>query len=451
MNNGNQTGVNSAPQRDPAQQVLWFRHSAPYIHAYRGRTVVILLPGELLADERRTTTMVQDIALLNSLGIKLVVAFGARPQIDERLQQAGLPLGRHHGMRVTDADTLTCVAEAAGRLRSLLEARLSMGLASSPMHGAALQVSSGNFVVARPVGVVDGIDMCHTGLVRKVHAESIHKLLAMGHIVLLPTIGYSSTGEPFNLSCEDVASSAAIALKADKLIVLGQDQGVLDTDGKLLREISVEQALRQLERTEKNSDERRTLFSVCRAVQSGVSRAHLISYRQDGALLQELFTRDGIGTLVTDESYDEIRPATIDDVGGILALIQPLEEQGVLVRRSRELLEREIGNFIVDDRDGSIIACAALYVFPEEGVSELACVAVKSNYSKQGRGDKLLAGAEKKAREMGMRELFVLTTQTAHWFIERGFRPAAVGELPIAKQQMYNLQRNSKVFIKTLV
>ena len=451
MNDGNQSGINSVPERDPSQQVHWFRHSAPYIHAYRGRTVVILLPGELLVDGRRTTTVVQDIALLNSLGIKLVIAFGAKPQIDERLEEAGLPLERHHGMRVTNAEALTCVAEAVGRLRMFLEARLSMGLASSPMHGASLQVSSGNFVVARPVGVVDGLDMCHTGLVRKVHAESIHKLLAMGHIVLLSNIGYSPTGELFNLSSEDVASSAAIALKADKLIAFGQEPGVLDTDARLLREISVEQALRQLEYTEKDSDERRKLFSVCRAVQNGVSRAHMISYQQDGALLQELFTRDGIGTLVTDESYDEIRPATIDDVGGILALIRPLEEQGVLVRRSRELLEREIGNFIVDDRDGSIIACAALYVFPEEGVSELACVAVKPNYSRQGRGDKLLAGAEKKALDMGMRELFVLTTQTAHWFIERGFRPASVSELPVAKQQMYNLQRNSKVFIKTLV
>ncbi|WP_246840867.1 amino-acid N-acetyltransferase [Hahella sp. CCB-MM4] len=450
MNDGNQTDPVTTMPRDPSQQVYWFRHSAPYIHAYRGRTVVILMPGEVLADKKRMSTIVQDIALLSSLGLKLVVAYGARPQIDERLNQCGLPVKLHHGLRITGTEELSCVTEVVGRLRSELEARLSMGLASSPMHGAALQVSSGNFVVARPVGVVDGLDMCHTGLVRKVHAESIHKHLSMGHIVLLPTVGYSPTGEIFNLSCEDVASSAAVALKADKLILLGQEQGVFNPDGQLLREISLAQALQQLEFIDKGSEQRRRLFSVCRAVQNGVSRAHLVSYHQDGALLHELFTRDGVGTLVTDESYDEIRPATIDDVGGILALIRPLEEQGVLVRRSRELLEREIGNFIVDDRDGAIIACAALYIFPEENCAELACVAVRPSYARQGRGDKLLAGAEKRARDAGMKELFVLTTQTSHWFIERGFKPATVGQLPVAKQNMYNLQRNSKVFIKSL-
>nr|WP_253938269.1 amino-acid N-acetyltransferase [Hahella sp. HN01] len=444
---GAQSG--GAVQRDPAQQVYWFRHSSPYINAYRGRTVVILLTGEALA-HAGINTIVQDISLLNSLGLRLVVAFGARPQIEARLQESDLQSHHHHGVRITDGEALPCVCEAVGRLRTELEAKLSMGLVNSPMHGAALQVISGNFVIAKPVGVVDGVDHCHTGFVRKVQAEPIHKLLAMGQIVLLPTLGYSPTGEVFNLSCEDVAASAAVALKADKLIVFGPKRGLTGPDGGVLRDLSVNDALQHLQNLSSDTEEYRQLSSVCRALQNGVRRAHLISYKEDGALLQEMFTRDGVGSLITDDSYDEIRPATIDDVGGILALIRPLEEQGILVRRSRELLEQEIGNFIVDDRDGAIIGCAALYQFEDERCVELACVAVRNSYRKQGRGDQLLAYAERRAKSANMSKLFVLTTQTAHWFIERGFQLGQVVDLPVKKQSMYNLQRNSKVFVKNL-
>lgn len=431
-----------------SDQVYWFRHSAPYINAHRGKTMVLLLGGEVL-EHPNLTHIIDDIALLNSLGVRLVIAFGARPQIDRRLRDAGLESRFHHGMRVTDEPTLACVTEAVGRLRHLLEAKLSMGLVNSPMHGAHIQVVSGNWVTARPIGVVDGVDLCHSGSVRKVDAEAVQRLLAMNQIVLQPCIGYSPTGEAFNLSCEDVASSMAIALRADKLILFAGQPGLLDEEGRLRRELSVQEAMSRLERLN-DDNARRSLLAVCRACQNGVKRAHIISYQQDGALLQELFTRDGTGTMVTDERYDEVRAATIEDVGGILELIRPLEEAGVLVRRSRELLEREIGYFTVDERDGTIIGCAALYPFVEEKMAELACVAVKDDYRKKGRGDALLAFIEKKAREQGVERLFVLTTRTAHWFVERGFQPAGVESLPARRKQLYNWQRNSKVFIKRL-
>jgi amino-acid N-acetyltransferase len=437
------------PKQFPQHQVYWFRHSAPYIHAYRGRTVVILIPGEVLQDEH-CDTIIQDISLLNSLGLRLVICFGSRPQIEQRLQEANLPAGIHHDLRITDKATLRCVTEAVGRIRCELEAALSMGLANSPMHGAALRVASGNYVVARPVGVVNGIDLCHTGLVRKIHADAISQLLDRGQVVLLPNLGYSPTGEIFNLASEDVASSAAIALQADKLILFGSEAGILNADNRLLREVSLDEAVRQCEIITEDSELRRRLLCVCRALNQGVKRAHLISYRLDGALLQELFTRDGTGTLVTKGGYDQVRSATIDDVAGILALIQPLEEAGLLVRRSRELLEQEIGNFIVDERDGTIIACAALYPFPREKTAELACVAVSASYASQGRGERLLANAEKRAKDLDLKSLFVLTTSTAHWFIERGFAEANIGRLPVKKQVMYNIQRNSKVFLKSL-
>jgi len=438
------------PRQYPQHQVYWFRHSAPYIHAHRGRTVVILLPGEVLLNEH-SKTIIQDISLLNSLGLRLVVCFGSRPQIEQQLQQAGLTAKTHHDLRVTDADTLRCVTEAVGAIRAELEAALSMGLVNSPMHGAALRVVSGNFVVARPVGVVHGIDLCHTGLVRKVRADAISALLDLGQIVLVPSLGYSPTGEIFNLASEDVAAATAAALQADKLILFGTERGILNEAGQLLRQVSLQEVARLCQIIPEDSELKRRLFSVCRALNDGVQRAHLISYRNDGALLQELFTRDGTGTLVTEGGYDQIRAATIDDVAGIFALIQPLEDKGLLVRRSRELLEQEIGNFIVDARDGAILACAALYPFPDEKTAELACVAVHPSYGRQGRGERLLANAEKRALELGLDSLFVLTTSTAHWFIERGFTEADAGTLPVRKQAMYNIQRNSKVFLKHLL
>jgi len=437
------------PADFPQHQVYWFRHSAPYIHAYRGRTVVLLLPGEALLDVH-FATIIQDITLLNSLGLRLVICFGCRPQIEQRLQDAGLGVTTHHDLRVTDSAALRCVTEAVGRVRTELEAALSMGLINSPMHGAALRVVSGNFVVARPVGVVNGIDLCHTGLVRKVHADSIQHLLDQGQTVLIPNLGYSPSGEVFNLASEDVASSVAVALTADKLILFGSESGIFSSGKQLLRETSLEEIVRLYEQSKQDSDFRRRLLCICKAIKGGVKRAHLISYQRDGALLQELFTRDGAGTLISSGGYDQIRPATIDDVAGILALIQPLEAQGLLVRRSRELLEQEIGNFIVDERDGTVVACAALYPFIPEKTAELACVAVHGNYGRQRRGERLLNKAEKRATSLGLESVFVLTTSTAHWFIERGFTQAKITQLPVTKRRMYNIQRNSKVFLKQL-
>jgi len=270
-------------------------------------------------------------------------------------------------------------------------------------------------------------------------------------MVLLSPLGYSPTGEVFNLSAEDVATAAAVALRADKLLYLVDGPGLIDSDETLVRELTPQQAEGYL-----NDPERlptglaRCLFSAVYACRKGLHRAHLINRHVDGSLLLELFTRDGIGTLISGDLYEGMRAATIDDVGGILELIAPLEEEGVLVRRSRELLEMEIEHFVVMERDGTVIGCAALYPFPEEQVGELACVAIHTDYRSQGRGDDLLEYVERQARKQGIGRLFVLTTRTAHWFRERGFEPAELKALPVARQAMYNYQRRSKAFIKVL-
>lgn len=426
-----------------------FRHSSPYINAHRGRTVVLTLGGEAIAHDN-LLNIIHDITLLSSLGVRLVVAFGARPQIQARLDEAGLPSRFHRGLRITDENQLPYALEATGALRAHLESLLSMGLVNSPMHGARIRVSSGNYVAARPVGVLGGVDHGFTGRVRRVDAGGIEKLLELGHIVLLPPVGYSPTGDAFNLSYEDVGSQVAAALQAEKLIIFTEHQGVLDEDGQLIRELNVRQACDRLAAVSETSWDQDLLRAACDACVKGVRRSHIISYTQDGALLEELFTRDGSGTLVSDDNYEQIRRARVEDIGGILELIQPLEEQGILVRRSRELLETEIDCFVVAERDGTIVGCAALYAYPQEKAGELSCFAVDPAYRRAGRGDEILAMVEARARSLGLENLFVLTTQTEHWFRERGFQTSTVQALPGPKLAAYNTQRNSKVFVKAL-
>lgn len=428
--------------------VAWFRRTSPYINAHRGKTFVLMIGGDAIEDSG-FAHIIHDIALLNSLGVRLVLVHGSRPQIEQRVEQRQLQSHYHKGVRITDSVALECVVDAAGSLRAQLEALLSMGLPNSPMHLSHIRVTGGNFVVARPLGVRDGVDFLHTGEVRRIEDGDLSQQLDMGNVVLVSPLGYSPTGEVFNLSMENVAHQVAAALKADKLIAFGEQAGILDEAGELLRELKLSEASALYQRLP-DTARSRLLECLIDSSQAGIERCHLISYREDGALLKELFSRDGCGSLIYQDSYESIRSATIDDVGGILELIQPLEQQGVLVRRSRELLETEIARFTVIERDGMIIACAALYPFPPERVGEVTCVATHPDYRGDNRGERLLSHLEKEAKAQGLTALFVLTTHTAHWFLEQGFSAGEPTDMPAQKQQMYNYQRNSQVFSKTL-
>jgi amino-acid N-acetyltransferase len=424
------------------------RQAAPYLEAHRGKTVVITFGGE--AVDEQFDRLVHDIALLHTLGIRLVLVHGARPQIEQRLKQWKAEIRYVNGLRVTDDTALAAVKDAVGSLRVEIEAKLSMSLVNTPTAGARIGVASGNFVIAKPLGVRDGVDYCHTGSVRRVDALGIHQQLDVERVVLLSPLGYSPTGEVFNLSAEEVATAAAVALHAEKLVLLVDGYGLRDTRRHQIRELSLEDAEQLLRSRRKlNSDWVRHLNNAIESCRSGVKRTHLIDHHADGGLLQELFTRDGVGTLISAETYEGLRTATIDDVGGILQLIAPLEEAGVLVKRSREMLEMEIDHFLVVKRDGMIIACAALYPY-EEGFAELSCMAVHPDYQSQGRGNALLEAIEKRARKDRIKQLFVLTTQTSHWFRERGFRHGEINELPMRKKDLYNYQRKSKVYIKAI-
>lgn len=439
-----------APKLKTQSFVNWFRSAAPYIHAFGGRTFVIAFGGEVVS-EGEFYELAHDVNLLNALDVRVVLVHGARPQIEAELKERGATIQYVGGLRVTDADALACVKEAAGSVRVEIEALLSMGLPNSPMAGADIRVASGNFVTAKPMGVHSGVDLQHTGAVRKVDAVAIQRRLDLNEIVLLSPIGYSPTGEVFNLTVEDVATHAAIALKAEKLIFMMDTPGVTDAKGRLLKELTAQEALKIVKSArELPLDVGFYLPGAIKACQNGVARAHLISRHVDGAILQELFTREGIGSMVSPEPMESMRQANIEDVGGILSLIEPLEEAGVLVRRSRELLEMEIERFYILEHDGIVIGCAALYPFAEEKAGELACLAVHADYRDAGRGATLLEFVEAAARKKKLKRLFVLTTQTAHWFVERGYAEADVAELPRKKQALYNFQRKSKVFVKRI-
>ena len=423
--------------------VKWFRHSTPYINTHRERTFVVLLPGEAIAHPN-FNNIINDIMLLNSLGVRLVLVYGSRPQIEDRLAARGIESRYHDDLRITDSDTLGCVMDATGSLRIAIEARLCT-LAG---QGSRLRVVGGNFVTAKPIGVIDGVDLHHTGEVRRIDRKAISQHLDNSSIVLLSSIGYSPTGEAFNLACEDVAINAASTLEADKLILFGPETGIFDTDGQLLRELKPSRA-QPLLAALGNSLPGSLLAAACKACNLGLRRSHIISYAEDGAMLTELFTRDGGGTLVTQEAFETIRNASIDDVAGLLDLLRPLEAAGILVRRSREVLETEVNQFTLIERDGMIIGCAALYPLDEHN-AELACVAIHPDYRHGGRGDQLLEHIESQARAQQLDTLFVLTTRTAHWFRERGFEPSSVERLPQQRASLYNYQRNSKVFEKAL-
>lgn len=424
--------------------VKLFRSSAPYINAHRGKTFVLMFGGEAIEDDN-FANIINDIALLNSLGVKLVLVHGARPQIDLRIALRGVEKRFANNIRLTDKQTLESVKDAAGSVRSQIEALLTMGLANSPMHGAQIRVCSGNLVVAMPMGVRDGVDYEHTGLVRRIDVEGINDHLQDGSIVLLSPMGYSPTGEVFNLSHEDVATQAAIELKADKLIIFGEEEGITDSSGKLKRNIDSTQ-LADMLADPSLSEQHAILSAIAQTLDADIPRCHCVSYQKDGALLQELFTRDGAGSLISKRHYEQLRQAGIEDVGGILQLINPLEEKGILVKRSRDMLEAEIEKFTVIERDGMIVACAAFYAYQQDKTGELACVATHRDYRGKNRGERLLDAIKESAMQQNLTSIFVLTTVTAHWFQEQGFTQDSLDNLPEGKKQLYNFQRNSKVF-----
>ena len=439
--------------------VPWFRSVAPYIHKFRNQTFVVAVCGEAIA-AGKLPHLAQDLAMVQSMGVKVVLVHGFRPQVNEQLKAKGHVAKYSHGMRITDEVALDSAQEAAGQLRYEIEAAFSQGLPNTPMAGSTVRVISGNFITARPVGIVDGVDFQHSGLVRKVDVAGISRTLDFGAMVLISPFGFSPTGEAFNLTMEEVATSVSIALQADKLIFVTEIPGIrtnpaerASDDNPINTELSLAAAETLLAGAPAGQQPTDTAFYLqhcVKACKAGVERSHIIPFAIDGALLLEIYVHDGIGTMVVDEKLEELREATADDVGGILQLIEPFEQDGTLVKRSRTEIERDAGHYTVIEHDGVIFACAALYPFPEAKTGEMAALTVSPQSQGQGDGEKILKRIEQRARAAGLQSIFVLTTRTMHWFIKRGFVLMEPDWLPDARKRKYNVDRKSQVLVKKL-
>ncbi|WP_310460974.1 amino-acid N-acetyltransferase [Sphaerotilus sp.] len=440
----------------PHTFVPWFRSVAPHIHAYHGKTFVIAMAGELIA-AGKLNAFVQDLSLLHAMGIKLVLVHGFRPQVNEQLRAKGHASRFSHGKRITDPVALDCAQEAAGQLRFEIEAAFSQGLPNTPMANATVRVVSGNFLTARPVGIVDGVDFMHSGVVRKVDSATIRRAIDIGALVLLSPFGFSPTGEAFNLTMEEVATATAIALQADKLMFMTEIAGIRenldDPESPIDTELALADARRLLARLPEPtqpSDPAFYLQHCVRACEGGVERSHILPFAGDGAVLMEIFTHDGVGTMVVDEKLESLHEATADDVGGILQLIEPFERDGTLVKRSRTEIERDITTYTVIEHDGIIFGCAALYAYPEAKTAEMAALTISPQVQGQGDGERILKRIEQRARAMGLDSIFVLTTRTMHWFVKRGFQQVDPDWLPEARKRKYNWDRRSQVLVKKL-
>lgn len=439
--------------------VPWFRSVAPYIHMHRGKTFVVAVCGEAIA-AGKLTTIAQDLALIQSMGVKIVLVHGFRPQVNEQLAAKGHTPKYSHGIRITDSVALDCAQEAAGQLRYEIEAAFSQGLPNTPMAGATVRVMSGNFITARPVGIVDGVDFKHSGVVRKVDTAGIMRTLDMGAMVLLSPFGFSPTGEAFNLTMEEVATSVATDLQADKLIFLTEIPGIaldpalpMGEDNPIDTELplaAAEKMLTQLPSAQLPTDTAFYLQHCVRACKSGVERSHILPFALDGALLLEIYVHDGIGTMVVDEKLESLREATPDDVGGVLQLIEPFERDGTLVKRDRTEIERDITNYSIIEHDGVIFGCAALYPYAEARTAEMAALTISPQVQGQGDGERILKRVEQRAKAAGLDSIFVLTTRTMHWFIKRGFVQVDPDWLPEARKRKYNWDRKSQVLVKKI-
>ena len=435
-------------QASNQQFVEWFREASPYIQAHRNKTFVVCLPGEAISS-KGFNRLLRDLAQISHLGIRLVIVHGIRPQIEACL---GKNKSRYQDdIRITDDAAMTCVRQVSGSVRLDIESQLSRALANLPIPGAHATTASGNYITARPYGIHDGTDYCHTGIVRRVDTRAITHQLDAGAITLISPIGFSPTGEIFNLSADEVAESVATALSADKLIIFTDKATIRDGRRRLIRQLTRHEAAAILQGRRKLSPAVSRLLEIATQVtEMGVRRVHILDWHQEGAVVHELFTRDGVGTLISAEPYDTIRSAQVEDIPGILQIIEILEASGALIRRQRDLLESEIDHFLVAIRDDTVIGCASIYPHPEVGMAELACLAMDQAYRGSGGGEQLLNAVQIRASNMGIHKLFVLTTQTTHWFRERGFSPGTINDLPMAKRKLYNYKRGSKVFIKQL-
>jgi len=445
---------------DILSQVDLIREAFHYKSRFEGSTMVFKIDCPVTEDPC-FPWLVKDLALLAQTGFKVVIVPGAKEAIDRVLEQQKIPSDFRTGgdssepVRITDARAMPFVEMAAFHVATRFMTFLS---------GSRVDAIIGNFVRARGLGVVDGVDMGHTGAVDKVFTESISRVLNLGAVPILPCIGWSPAGKAYNVPSDEIALAVSSALGANKLFIVSAREGIrgevkplpenVETreDGSIVRltPSDTEKIISTLTCGSKAPGkmpppllrELRLALSACRA---GVDRVHLIDGREEGAVLKELFSNLGVGTMIFTDEYESIKSLHSRDLPDILRIMEPLMKSGVLLRRTAEQIQEKKDDYAVFEIDGSVHACGALHDWGE-GQGEIAAVASDPLYSGMNLGRRVVGFLIEKARKKGMKRVFVLTTATQDWFEALGFLEAKLDSLPEKKRKVYDQSRKSKVY-----
>ena len=414
-----------------------------YIPQFREKTFIIGVDGAIVTDENFANILL-DVAVLRSLSIRVVLVHGAAAQIKALAETQNVKASNLDGAGITDAETLKLALTAANRLtHEILE-----GLSANDLRAACT-----NAIIAHPLGIIQGVDHLFTGKVERVDTELLQTLLNQGIIPVVPPLGFDGDGKTYRVNSDSVAVAVAEALKATKLIYITAHDG-LKYNGQIIRQMIVAE-LQKLLQQNAAGFAGETLSKAQHAVPAclgGVQRVHIINGRVDEGLLAEVFSNEGIGTLIYANEYQQIRPAKKKDVRAIQLLTKKAVESDELVRRTRLVIEKSLADYYIFEIDKNPVACVALHVYPEQSKGELACLYVNPSHENQGIGRKLIQFTESKARELNLNELLTLSTQAFTYFQSKGgFAEGTPDDLPPARREKYDQSgRNSKVLVKKL-
>jgi amino-acid N-acetyltransferase len=412
-----------------------------YIPRFREKTFIISVDGAIVTDEN-FANIILDVAVLRSLNIRVVLVHGAAAQIKTLAEEQKVTPSDLSGGGITDAETLKLALTAANRLtHEILE-----GLSANDLRAA-----SSNAIIAHPLGIIQGVDHLFTGKVERVDTELLQTLLAQGIVPVIPPLGFDGDGKTYRVNSDGVAVAVADALKATKLIFITTVDGLIH-QGELIRQMLVADLNNLIQKPGFSPEMVSKARHAAAACNAGVQRVHIINGRVDEGLLAEVFSNEGIGTLIYANEYEQIRPAKKKDVRNIQMLTKHSVDTSELVKRTRTMLEKQLNDFYIFEIDRNPVACVALHVYPEQNKGELACLYVNPSHENQGIGQKLIQYAENKAREAGLSELIALSTQAFTYFQSKGgFIEGTPDDLPPARREKYDQSgRNSKVLIKKL-
>jgi amino-acid N-acetyltransferase len=412
-----------------------------YIPRFREKTFIISVDGAIITDENFANILL-DVAVLRSLNIRVVLAHGAGAQVKALADEQHVKASDLDGSGVTDAETLKLALTAANRLtHEILE-----GLSANDLRAA-----SSNAIIAHPMGILQGVDHLFTGKVERVDVELLQTLLAQGIVPVIPPLGFDGDGKTYRVNSDSVAVAVADALKATKLIFITSIDGLM-YQGQLIRQMLVADLNALLNKPNFPPDMLSKARHAAAACNAGVQRVHIINGRVDEGLLAEVFSNEGIGTLIYANEYQQIRPAKKKDVRSIQLLTKNAVDNEEIVKRTRASIEKQLNDYFMFEIDRNPVACVALHVYPDLKKGELACLYVSPSHENQGIGRKLIQFVENKARELGLVELLTLSTQAFTYFQSKGgFGEGTPDDLPPARREKYDASgRNSKVLVKKL-